>query len=698
MPKTDGSSQNALRGQEIGICLVLAAITIGVFGQSAQFDFINFDDNDYVVNNPMVARGLTIPGIVWAFTHFHAANWHPLTWISHMVDCEMYGLEPGAHHLTNVLIHAGTVVVLFLVLRRMTGALWRSAFVAAVFAIHPLRAESVAWVSERKDVLSGLFFMLTIGAYFRYARQPRSPARYGLVVLVFALGLLCKPMLVTTPLVLLLLDYWPLQRAEPARKLVLEKLPLLALSAASCVITIFAQKHAIRPFEIYPLKARLVSAVLSYKIYLLQIVYPAHLAAFYPFPHTVSPWEKIISAVLMAAISGLVLAERRTRPWLLMGWLWYLLMLVPVVGIIQVGAQAHADRYTYLPQIGIYIAVTWLAAEFAAKWQVNQRVAGGLMAGVVGVLMVCAWKQTGYWRNSETLWRHALAVTGDNNLACVNLGHELYTQGRLDETIALYRKALQIEPNNAEFHNNLANALRQRGNMDAALIEYEKAVQSNPSFADAQFNLGKALSLEGKNAEAVAHFKTALQTDPDFIPARVNLANTLLREGKADEAAVQFEKVLAYSTNNADAHLNLGLCFFQLGQIADAKSQYEQALQISPNDPRIQNNLAWLLAAGPSASLRDGNEAMALALEANDMTGSPNPVVLHTLAAAYAQAGRFTKAVEAAEQALQLADAQPNPALAGQLQTELKLYRTGKPFPFAEQTNLVGNPAVTNVK
>jgi protein O-mannosyl-transferase len=677
--------EEVLRWRAGGVCLVLAAITLAVFGKTAQYGFINFDDDDYVVNNPMVTQGLTFKGIVWAFTHFHAANWHPLTWISHMLDCQLYGLEPGGHHFTNVLIHTGSVMALFLALLQMTGSLWRSAFVAAVFAIHPLRAESVAWVSERKDVLSGLFFMLTIGAYAGYARQP-SGARYGLVLLLFVMGLMCKPMLVTLPLALLVLDYWPLQRAKPVASLIWEKLPLLALSAISCVITLLAQKHAIRPIEAFPLKARVVAAVLSYKVYLVQMIYPAGLAAFYPFPRNVSVFDELLAGMLLAIISAWVWAERRTKPWLLAGWLWYLVMLLPVIGIIQAGSQAHADRYTYLPQIGIYIAVTWLAAELAAKWRLNSKVIGGLMGAVVAVLMLCAWKQTGYWKNSETLWRHALACTTDNDLACVNLGHELYRQGRLEEAIALYQTALKKEPNSAEYHNNLANALRQSGRLDDAVAEYEKAVQCDPSFADAELNLGKALGLEGKEDEAIARFRAALQIDPNFLLARLNLGNALLQQGRANQATEQLRKVLEAEPNNADVHLNLGVCYLQLGQIKEAKSEYEQALQINPADPRIQNNLAWLLAAGPAVSLRDGNQAVELAEEANEITSGGDPIILRTLAAALAQAGRFPEAMETAQEASRLAVAQSNPALAGQLQSEIKLYKAGKPFPILQQT------------
>jgi tetratricopeptide (TPR) repeat protein len=679
--------------QKAIVCFALAAVTFIVFGQAWQFDFINFDDDDYVVNNPAVNHGLTLSGIAWAFTHFHAANWHPLTWISHMADCQLYGLQPGGHHVTSVLIHAATVIALFLFLLEMTGAFWRCAFVAAVFAIHPLRVESVAWVAERKDVLSGLFFVLTIGAYARYARQPWSAARYGLVVLLFVMGLMCKPMLVTLPLVLLLLDYWPLQRTKPVSRLILEKLPLLAISAISSVITLFAQKGALRPIETFPLKARVVAAVLSYKIYLIQMIYPAGLAAFYPFPHNVSVFGEVMAGMLLAIISVFVWAERHTKPWLLVGWLWYLIMLLPVIGIVQAGAQSHADRYTYLPQIGIYIAVTWLAAELAVKWRVNSTAMGGVTAAVVTALMLCAWKQTGYWRNSETLWEHALACTTDNDVACVNLGHELYKNGRLDEAIALYQKALETQPDDPQYLNNLANALREEGKMNEAISQYEKAVQIEPDFADAQFNLGKALGQTGKEDEAIARFRMALQIDPNFLLARINLGNALLQMGKVNQAAAQLQKVLETEPKNAGIHLNLGLCYFQLGQIKEALLQYEQALQINPADPRIQNNLAWLLAAGPVAALRDGNQAVELAEEANEITEGEDPVVLHTLAAALAQAGRFPEAIETAQEAAHLAEARSNPALASQLQSEIKLYEASRPFPFSEKDHSAENQA-----
>jgi tetratricopeptide (TPR) repeat protein len=549
-----GAGRREQRWQVPVVCLVLAAITFAVFGQTLGHEFINYDDDVYVYENPVVARGLTLKGIIWAFTGVHANNWHPMTWLSHMLDCQLYGLHPGGHHLTNVLLHTATVIALFLVLRQMTGALWRSAFVAALFAIHPLRVESVAWVAERKDVLSGLFFMLTIGAYVRYARRPWSWGRYGLVLLLFALGLMCKPMLVTLPVVLLLLDYWPLRRVESAGRLVLEKLPLLALSAASCVATLLAQNEAIQSTGSFSLPVRFVTALLACKIYLVQMVYPAGLAVFYPFPHKGLPvWEAALAGTLLAIISAAAFWHRRKQPWLLIGWAWYLVMLFPVVGVIQVGGQAHADRYTYLPQIGIFVAMTWLVAG----WRVSRVALGGLMAGILALFMVCAWQQTAYWQNSETLWTWTLACTTDNDIAQNNLGLVLMQTGRLDAAIACFQQAFQIRPNFAEARNNLGYALLQMGKVDAAIACFQQALQIKPDFAEAHDNLGNALLRMGKVDEAIAHGQRGLQIKPDDAEACVNLGNALFRKGRVDDAIAQYQKALQIKPGLAMARKNL---------------------------------------------------------------------------------------------------------------------------------------------
>jgi protein O-mannosyl-transferase len=552
-----------------GVCLVLGAMTFAVFGQTLQHKFIDFDDDVYVYNNPMVVPGLTFNGVVQAFIRFHADNWHPLTWLSHMLDCQLYGLQPGGHHLTNVLLHTATAILLFLVLRQMTGFLWRSAFVAAVFAIHPLRVESVAWVAERKDVLSGLFFMLAIGAYVRYARLPWSPRRYGLVMLLFALGLMCKPMLVTLPLVLLLLDLWPLQRKESAGRLVLEKLPLLALSAASCGVTILAQNEAIQSSGHYLLPLRLANALVSCMVYLGQMVYPAGLAAFYPYPQNgLPPWEAGLAGILVAGFSTVAWLRRRTQPWLLVGWLWYLVMLLPVAGIFQVGGQAHADRYTYLPQIGIYVAVTWLAAEWSARWQVGRAAVGWLMTLVLGALMICAWKQTAYWQDSETLWTRTLGCTTRNAVAHYNLAVFLDQNGRPVEAISHFQTALQINPNDAEARNNLGSAFLETGNLDDAIAQYQEALRINPRHANVHSNLGAALWQKGRTDEAISHFQEAVQIVPDNASYRFNLAKALQQQGR----------------------------------VAEAITQYQMELQLQPADVEAQNNLASLLARPPAGT------------------------------------------------------------------------------------------------
>jgi tetratricopeptide (TPR) repeat protein len=651
-----GAGRRDQRWRVAGFCLVLAAITFAVFGQTAGFGFVNYDDNGYVYENPMVKKGLTLKGAVWTLTFGKMGHWHPLTWLTHMADCQAYGLWAGGHHLTNVALHAVAAVLLFLALREMTGSLWRSAFVAAVFAIHPLRAESVAWIAERKDVLSGVFFMLTLWAYARYARQP-SRGRYAAVALAYALGLLCKNTLVTLPFVLLLLDWWPLHRVTPDGAgggrvkaafwgLVKEKIPLFLLSVGSCVATFLVPEKLLES-QRQPFLERLGNAVVSYAIYLRQMVFPAGLAIPYLYPPGGLPfWKVALAFVLLAAISMVVLACWKKRPYLLVGWLWYLGMLVPMIGLVQISYYAYADRYTYLPGIGLVLAGTWAVADWGAGRKHRRAVLGALMAAVIGILMVCAWKQTGSWKNSETLWTHTLGCTTGNGVAYSNLGGDLLSKGRVDEAIVFYQKGLQAEPDDAEAHNNLGMALGQQGRMDEAIIQFQQAVQFNPDYAEGHNNLGIVLLDKGKADEAISQYQKALEIKPDF----------------------------------AAAHNNLGDALRQMGRMDEAFTHFQQALEIKPADPAIQNNLAWLLATCPKASLRNGNKAVELARQANALTGGKNPTILKTLAAAFAETGRFSEAVETARHALHLAWAQSNTELATQLQSEMQLYRAGSPF------------------
>jgi Flp pilus assembly protein TadD len=539
-----------------------------------------------------------------------------------MLDCQLYGLNPAGHHLTNVLLHTVTAILLFLVLRQMTGSLWRSAFVAAVFAIHPLRVESVAWVAERKDVLSGLFFMLTVWAYVRYVRE-RSPVRYGLMLLFFAVGLMCKPMLVTLPFVLLLLDYWPLNRMAlgggdsgnkqfPISRLILEKLPLFGLAAASCLFTLFAQKVALQPLETISVTVRLGNAAISCVTYIGQLLWPSGLAAFYPFAiRDVVASKVLLSLTLLILISTVVFLLRRRR-YFVTGWLWYLIMLGPVIGILQVGSQAHADRYTYLPQIGLCLLLTWAAVDGCAGWRYRRLALGPLSMIILVALIFSARTQASYWKDSETLWRQARSRTTDNLMAELNLGEALYKLGRTPEAIGHFERALQINSNQASVHSSLGVALLEIGQPRRSLFHLQKSIELNPNSADAHFNLGNAFLDTGRANEALAHYK--------------------------------------------------------------------KALEITPDDTETLNNMAWILATWPDALTRDGAKAVELAERADSLTRGASPVISATLGAACAEAGRFEDATKAAQRALQLALAEGNEARAASIREQLEFYQAGRAF------------------
>ena len=537
---TDAITSPRVCWQNVAVCIFLVLAVLAVFGQTADFQFVNYDDDANVYENPVVEKGLTSSGIPWAFTHSQVANWIPLTTISHMLDSQLFGLRAGGHHIVSVLWHAATAALLFLVLRDMTGAFWRSAFVAALFAIHPLRAESVVWVSERKDVLSGFFFMLALAAYVRYARRPACSAK-GWVILWFVLGLLCKNMVATLPLVLLLLDYWPLRRYSNRRQFrqaLDEKDPLMLLSIASCAGGTLVGGLMVPDATRLSLLARFGNALVSCVIYLRQMVFPAGLAIHYPYARNGLPsWKIALAFVLLAAISAGVLAWRRKHPYLLVGWLWYLAMLVPVIGVVQISADAaHADRYTYLPQIGLALAGTWAVADWSARWPYRRLVLGGLMAAVIGSLMICARIQTSYWKDSRTVWTRALACASGDSLAHDNLGGALEKLGQLDQAILQYRAALEINSGDSGSHSSLGFALAKKGQLDEAIAECRIAVALDPSDSEAHKNFGFALAQKGQLDQAITQYRKALDIDPDNAEARTNLSNALLRKRESDRA------------------------------------------------------------------------------------------------------------------------------------------------------------------
>ncbi|MGD1085372.1 MAG: tetratricopeptide repeat protein, partial [Verrucomicrobiota bacterium] len=842
-----------------GICMFLVAVIWVVFGQTARFGFVNYDDDLYVYENPVVQQGLTWNGALWALRYGKIGHWHPLTWLTHMADCQVYGLWAGGHHLTNVALHTVTTVLLFLVLRAMTGALWRSGFVAAVFAIHPLRAESVAWVSERKDVLSGMFFMLTLWAYVAYVEKQKASAfakatadresrdwnnrtncairrgrkfYYGLTLVFFALGLLAKNMLVTVPFVLLVLDWWPLGRLKRMENrewrmknegsrdkvgggvafwgLVREKIPLLLLSAGSCLATALVPEKVGAYNRVTALE-RAGNGLVSCVIYLRQMIFPAGLAIPYPnVPNGQPPGKVCLAFVILAAISAGVMACRKKRPCVLMGWLWYLGMLVPVIGIVQISNYAHADRYTYLPEIGLALAGTWAVADWSQGWKHRRVILGGLMMAVIGALSVCGDVQTSYWKDSQSLCTRALSRTLGNSVAHLNLGLDYVQKGNLNEAIKEFRKAVEINPDYADGFYNLGDALALKGDMEEAIAQFRKALEINPAYEDAHINLGNALANDGKleeaiaqyqkaveinpadenlrdilgaallrngdvegaiaqyqkaletnpadenvhnnlgNAlftkgqldEAIAQYQKALETNPNYAEARYNLGTALASKGNLDDALAQYRKVLEirpdyakadynvgkllllkgdfdeamaclektisgsqdplakwYNFGNeflqepdwdcaiacyrqalkinpglADAYANLGVALSQKGEIKKAVDTWEKALEIKPDQLYVLNNLAWLLATTPDGSLRDGAKAVALAAQANQLSGGGNPMMLHTLAAAYAEEGNYGLATVTARRGLELAVAERNEALAATLQKEIQLY------------------------
>ena len=714
-------AKSSARRQVLGVCFFLVAITWLVFGQTIRYDFVNYDDNDYVYANPAITSGLTLHGITHAFSGRHARNWHPLTTLSHMLDCQVWGVRAGGHHFTNVVLHTIAVVLLFLVLKQMTGAIWQSAFVAALFAIHPLRVESVAWISERKDLLSAVFFMLTLGAYARYARFP-SFGRYLTMSILFALGLMSKPMLVTVPLVLLLLDYWPLQRfggRSSIKRLALEKIPLLTLSAAAGVATLLLQRSSLAVVEQLPLVSRIGNGLVSCVIYVKQMIWPVGLAVFYPHPGDQLPvWEIGLAIVLLALVSAGAIALRRKLPYLVTGWFWYLVMLLPVIGLIQVGSQAHADRYTYLPQIGLYLLLAWAITDALAS-RLQRRILAVTASVTVIALAWCAHVQASYWRNGESLWGHALAVTSGNFMAHDGLGECLGNRGRLDEAIDQFQKALNIapsypeietnlilaltkkgrtdeaiphlqallkeNPNDAQAHYNLGNALRKKGDSQGAIAAYEKTLSIQARYPAAHYNLGIALDQNGQIDEAIAHYQEAVQEQPNYPEAYYLLGNDLLQKARVDDAIAAYEQALKSRPTYPEVENNIGLALLQKGRPSEAIAHWQNALAGQSDSVDSLNNLAWVLATFPESWIRNRKQALALAERANQLSGDNNPAILRTLAAAYAENGRFTEARVTAERGLQLANAQENLALANIFKGDLARYRINAPVRTAAQ-------------
>jgi tetratricopeptide (TPR) repeat protein len=674
------------------IGLLLALITLLAYLPASRDGFVVYDDNDYVTDNHVVQNGLTVAGVKWAFTTSHASNWHPLTWLSHMTDFtlaqvidywlsifgyETFGLNAGVCHSVNVLFHAANVVLLFALLLRLTGALWPSAFIAALFAWHPLHVESVAWISERKDVLSTFFALLTLLAYTRYAQGvtrdlcqvtptnstlspvTRHPSRfYWLALFFFALGLMAKPMLVTLPFVMLLLDYWPLRRVTSDQwqvskvlRLALEKWPFFLLAIVSCVVTFLVQSQrsgdAVASLELIPLHYRFCNVLVSYGLYLLKMVWPVGLAVFYPLPEHLT-WllmAATASAVVLVIISSLVWRAGRAHAYLPVGWLWFLGTLVPVIGLVQVGGAALADRYAYIPSIGVFIAVTFGVCELADRFQFPQKAIATAAALILVTCLILTENQLRYWHDSETLFAHALAVTKNNHVAHVNLGVALEQKGKLNEALAEYRTAEQLAPELYHIHNNLGNLLDDLGYPNKALAEYREAVLLNPGLPSLHNGAGIVLAELGRFDEAMRQFKEAARLDPTY----------------------------------PWAHLEIGKMRLKQGRDAEAIDEFREALRIDPNNFQILAYTAHVLAASENPQIRDGRTALVLAVKAKVLTDGAQPYVLDALGMACAETGDFTNAQEVAQRAIDLARAAEMKKLEP-LQQRLELYKNHQPW------------------
>lgn len=795
------------------ITLLLTLLTLAVFWPATRNQFTVYDDPDYVTKNPHVQAGLTWQGLSWAFGRLHGENtyWHPLTWVSHMVDYQLFGLKPPGHHLVNLLFHTLNTVLVFLVFQRMTGAFWRSAVLAVVFALHPLQVDTVAWVAERKNLLSAFFWLLTMWAYVGYAEGRRrnaecsvpNPAsriqhhasRYYLFALVFfSLGLMCKPVLVTLPFVLLLLDYWPLQRfgastlnLQPSTslRLVAEKAPFFLLAGVSSVITVASHRSLMGLVDAsagLPLEPRIENALVSYVRYLGKTVWPSHLAVFYPHPVSWPIWIVVLSGLLVLVLSALSIYNARSRPYLFVGWCWFLGVLVPFIGVIQAGSQAMADRFAYMPLLGLFLALVWGAHDVVARWRYRAFVLSALATAAALLCLTLTRRQIGYWKDDESLFGHALAVTENNAEAHYNLGMTQAARGafdqairnyeeavklspldpdahsglayalagnhRLSEAVSQYVEALRLNPGDAISHGELGNVLAKQGRVEEAIEHYTEALRLkenypaaqyglglaclsrgsypeavaqfravlrvNPSLAGAHRKLGQALAAQRQFAEAIEQYRAALRLKPGEVGAYTELGSLLLEHGQLDEAieqytvaahlspksaevqydlgtalakkrdwenaARQFRLALELDPSLAAAHYQLGMACLLQRHTAEALEHWREAARLNPKWPDPLNNLAWVLATDPRSEWRNGAEAVRLATRAGELAGTNDVRVLDTLAAAYAETGRFAEATDVIQKAITLAEAVKATNSITEFRRRLDLYQNQKPY------------------
>ncbi|MCP4345678.1 MAG: tetratricopeptide repeat protein [Desulfobacterales bacterium] len=686
--------------------LFLIIATLAVYWQVNDYQFIGYDDEIYVSGNSHVQDGLTSDSIIWSFTATYAANWHPLTWLSHMLDVHLFGMNSGMHHLTNVFFHIANTLLLFFVLKQMTGDIWQSFFVAALFALHPLHVESVAQIAERKDVLSTFFWLLTIRSYVWYT-DSQVWYRYVITIFLFILGLMSKPMLVTLPFVLLLIDYWPLNRlsivdcrlsidkiinrqssiinrqssivshqssivshqssvinhqssiVNRQLSIFLEKIPFFILVAALCVVTFFVQQGggALRTLDLIPLDVRIANALVSYAGYLGKMILPHNLAFLYPHRGMPPAWQTILACVLLISVSIGAVKTVKKHPWFAVGWMWYIGTLVPVIGLVQVGSHSMADRYTYVPLTGIFIIIAWGVPELLDKLHIRNNnkypVFGKPLlslaaAAILSVLMACTWIQIRYWSDSITLFEHAIDVTADNAVAHTNLGVTLQEQGRIEEAVYHLSEVLRINPRYAKGHNNLGTALEGMGKTAEAARHYSKALESDPNLVKAHNNMGSLLEKQGSISEAIKHYYEAKRLNPDFVEVRNNLAVALFRSGSAGEAVVHFKEALKIKPD-AELHNNFGVALYSMGKLDEAIFHFRKALKIKPDYADSQKNIEKVLAKQKEL-LND----VAAEIRKDIELDPTNPVLHYRLGNVYRRMKESDKAEEQYQKALSI--------------------------------------------
>lgn len=710
------------------ISLLLLLITIAVYFPVASYDFSIFDDNDYITENVVVQNGLTWSGLQWAFMTGHASNWHPLTWISHMVDGELFGLKPGAHHLVNSVFHAANAVLVFVLLLRLTNAFWPCAFGAALFAWHPLRVESVAWISERKDVLSLFFSLLALLAYARYAKR-RSQARdeklniarspklnppafdYGLALLFFALSLLSKPTAVTVPFVMLLLDYWPFGRMQnsacevrniknsgsqlPAiNHLLLEKWPFFALSAASCVVTFLVQRAGgmVLSLAKVPFGDRLENVPLAYANYLLKMIWPTHLAALYQWSGHPSTLAVISAAALLVLISAVAWRVRKRNPYWFVGWLWFLGTLVPMIGLVQVGGITMADRYTYFPSVGISMALALGLRDSILRFQLPKIIIGGMAGLILAACLVLTENQLRYWRDDVSLYSHVIEVNGETGFGHHRLGLAFEQKGRDAEAMAEFKTSIKMEYGNAETHGDLANLLTQSGQLNEAMAEYQNALKLDPNSATTHYNLALLLTKLGQPEEAMQHDVEVLKLDPNFVEAHISLGLLLTKSGQYDDAIKHYDEAMRLEPANWYPRYLKGKALLKQGRDREAVESLQQALKLAPDNLPALSYLAEVLASDNDPGIRDGRAALALIQKTIKLSSDARPNLLETLAMSYAELGRFNEAQTVAQNAIDLARSRGMTDYLPMLEQQLQCYKNNKPFHQTFNNAFLKNP------